>query len=183
MGNCLEKHLSDDSDENSIIESTPDLANSQSSNLDMQHDRNENERTRRSSRQSRRHSSSRHMQINESNSSLSSGGNRHHRHHHHHHHNHNHNHDSSHRPFSHSLNFGYSGSSNSFMSSSLPTNGISTSGFANLMSNNNANNGSNSSSSQVYYLAPNVQRTADQLTEEEQIKLLKRMTLIQVIDF
>ena len=32
---------------------------------------------------------------------------------------------------------------------------------------------------QVYYLTPNVQRTADQLTEEEQIKLLKRMTLIQ----
>jgi hypothetical protein len=31
----------------------------------------------------------------------------------------------------------------------------------------------------VYYLSPNVQRTADQLTEEEQIKLLKRMTLIQ----
>lgn len=32
---------------------------------------------------------------------------------------------------------------------------------------------------QVFYLTPNVQRTADQLTEEEQIKLLKRMTLIQ----
>ena len=32
---------------------------------------------------------------------------------------------------------------------------------------------------QVFYLAPNVQRTAEQLTEEEQIKLLKRMTLIQ----
>lgn len=63
------------------------------------------------------------------------------------------------------------------MSSSLPTNGISSNGFANLMSNNNNTNGS--SSSQVYYLAPNVQRTADQLTEEEQIKLLKRMTLIQ----
>jgi hypothetical protein len=32
---------------------------------------------------------------------------------------------------------------------------------------------------QVFYLTPNTQRTADQLTEEEQIKLLKRMTLIQ----
>jgi hypothetical protein len=31
----------------------------------------------------------------------------------------------------------------------------------------------------VYYLSPNVQRTADQLTEADQIKLLKRMTLIQ----
>jgi len=31
----------------------------------------------------------------------------------------------------------------------------------------------------VYYLTPNVQRTAGQLTEEEQIKLLKRMALIQ----
>lgn len=37
----------------------------------------------------------------------------------------------------------------------------------------------NSMSQQVYYLTPNVQRTADQLTEEEQVKLLKRMTLIQ----
>lgn len=37
----------------------------------------------------------------------------------------------------------------------------------------------NSTSQQVFYLTPNVQRTADQLTEEEQIKLLKRMTLIQ----
>ena len=35
------------------------------------------------------------------------------------------------------------------------------------------------SSQQVFYLSPNVQRTADQLTEEDQIKLLKRMTLIQ----
>ncbi|CAF0733439.1 unnamed protein product [Brachionus calyciflorus] len=35
------------------------------------------------------------------------------------------------------------------------------------------------SSQQVYYLTPNVQRTADQLTEEDQIKLLKRMALIQ----
>jgi len=32
---------------------------------------------------------------------------------------------------------------------------------------------------QFYYLTPNVQRTADQLTEEDQIKLLKRMALIQ----
>jgi hypothetical protein len=179
MGNCLEKNLSDDSEENSIIESTPDLTNSQS-NLDMQQSRAETERSRRSHRQNRRHSSSRHMQINDSSSSFSSsGGNRHHHHHNRHHHHH-HNHDSqhSHRPFSQSLNFGYSGSSNSFMSSSLPTNGISSNGFANLMSNNNNTNGS--SSSQVYYLAPNVQRTADQLTEEEQIKLLKRMTLIQV---
>ncbi len=32
---------------------------------------------------------------------------------------------------------------------------------------------------QVYYVSPHQQRTAEQLTEEEQIKLLKRMTLIQ----
>lgn len=32
---------------------------------------------------------------------------------------------------------------------------------------------------QVFYMNPCVQRTADQLTEEEQIKLLKRMALIQ----
>lgn len=38
---------------------------------------------------------------------------------------------------------------------------------------------SSSPANQVFYLAPNVQRTADQLTEEEQIKLLKRMALIQ----
>jgi hypothetical protein len=182
MGNCLEKSLSDDSDENSIIENTPDLTSSQS-NLDMQrNNRDESERARRSHgrrQSSRRQNSSRNMQINESSSSLVSGRHNH-RHNHHHH-------QDSHRPFSHSLNLGFSGSSNSFMASSLPTNGISSSGFANLMSNNNNNNndgsGSNNSSSQVYYLAPNVQRTADQLTEEEQIKLLKRMTLIQVIIF
>lgn len=40
-------------------------------------------------------------------------------------------------------------------------------------------NNNNSMSQQVFYLTPNVQRTADQLTEEEQVKLLKRMTLIQ----
>lgn len=39
--------------------------------------------------------------------------------------------------------------------------------------------GNSVSQQQVFYLTPNVQRTADQLTEEEQIKLLKRMTLIQ----
>jgi hypothetical protein len=32
---------------------------------------------------------------------------------------------------------------------------------------------------QVYYVSPHQQRTAEQMTEEEQIKLLKRMTLIQ----
>lgn len=35
-----------------------------------------------------------------------------------------------------------------------------------------------SSSQQVYYLSPHIQRTADQLTEEDQIKLLKRKALI-----
>ncbi len=49
-----------------------------------------------------------------------------------------------------------------------PAGSLGTSGFS-----------QNSVSQQVFYLTPNVQRTADQLTEEEQIKLLKRMTLIQ----
>lgn len=44
---------------------------------------------------------------------------------------------------------------------------------------NNQGYSQNSMSQQVFYLNPSVQRTADQLTEEEQIKLLKRMTLIQ----
>ena len=39
--------------------------------------------------------------------------------------------------------------------------------------------GGATSSQQVVYLTPNTQRTVDQLTEEEQVKLLKRMTLIQ----
>ncbi|RNA31964.1 RING finger 11 [Brachionus plicatilis] len=34
------------------------------------------------------------------------------------------------------------------------------------------------STQQVYYLSPHIQRTADQLTEEDQIKLLKRKALI-----
>ena len=66
-------------------------------------------------------------------------------------------------------------------SSSLPINlqipisssvGLHTSLSSSLPSNS-------SSTQQVFYLAPNIQRTADQLTEEEQIKLLKRVTLIQ----
>jgi len=40
-------------------------------------------------------------------------------------------------------------------------------------------NSSQQQQQQFYYLTPNVQRTADQLTEEDQIKLLKRMALIQ----
>ena len=44
---------------------------------------------------------------------------------------------------------------------------------------NLSNSLGSSSSQQVYYLTPNVQRTADQLTEEDQIKLLKRMALVQ----
>lgn len=48
-----------------------------------------------------------------------------------------------------------------------------------LSSSLNQGYSQNSMPQQVFYLNPSVQRTADQLTEEEQIKLLKRMTLIQ----
>ena len=177
MGNCLDKTLSDDSDEN-MIENSLESTSSSQSNLDRQtrdsdaNERSSDRRSGSSSNRHRRHNSNRYMQINESNST-----GRHHRHHNHHnHHNHHHSHNDQ-NLFSQSLNLGFTGStsSSSYVSSSLPVNGISSSGFANLMSNN-----SNNSSSQVFYLAPNVQRTADQLTEEEQIKLLKRMTLIQV---
>ena len=174
MGNCLDKALSDSSDEN-IIESSIEQSNqADETNLQAQ-----TERASRRSRRSRtsRQGSNRYMQINESNSSLSSLSSNpthirssHHNHHHHRHHHHHHHHNQPHQ-LSQSLNFGFSNSS-SFMPSSLPVNGISNSGFSDLMS-------SSGNSSQVYYLAPNIQRTADQLTEEEQIKLLKRMTLIQ----
>lgn len=46
-------------------------------------------------------------------------------------------------------------------------------------SSSSLSSASGESAQQVYYLTPNVQRTADQLTEADQIKLLKRMTLIQ----
>jgi len=173
MGNCLDKALSDSSDEN-IIESSIEQSNQADTNLETH---SASHRRSRRNRSSRHGGSNRYMQINESNSSLSSLSSNsnptqirssHHNHHHHRHHHHHH-----HQPhqLSQSLNFGFSNSS-SFMPSSLPVNGISNSGFADLMS-------SSGNSSQVYYLAPNIQRTADQLTEEEQIKLLKRMTLIQ----
>jgi E3 ubiquitin-protein ligase RNF11 len=139
----------------------------------MQQQQQQQQSTRSSRRSHHRSSrSSRYMQINESNSSLSSSAVQERRHRHHHHHN-NHNHN--HNRFSQSLNQSFNsimGSSTNQLSSSLPHGNS-----ANLMSN--TVHGSNGSSSQVYYLAPNVQRTADQLTEEEQIKLLKRMTLIQ----
>jgi hypothetical protein len=61
---------------------------------------------------------------------------------------------------------------NGYSSSSLSSNNLPIGSF-----NNNTN--VNNQGQPVYYLSPNVQRTADQLTEEEQIKLLKRMALIQ----
>ena len=66
-------------------------------------------------------------------------------------------------------------------SSSLPLNLNSTGSISSLGSLQPNSNSSNNQQQQqqVFYLTPNVQRTADQLTEEEQIKLLKRMTLIQ----
>ena len=52
-------------------------------------------------------------------------------------------------------------------------------GFSSSFNNNNNSAIPQQQQQQVFYLTPNVQRTADQLTVEEQIKLLKRMTLIQ----
>jgi hypothetical protein len=49
----------------------------------------------------------------------------------------------------------------------------------NFFSNNSMHSQNSNSQQQVFYLSPSQQRTADQLTEEEQIKLLKRMTLVQ----
>jgi hypothetical protein len=61
---------------------------------------------------------------------------------------------------------------NGYTSSSLSSNNLPVGSFNNYTNFNNQGQ-------PVYYLTPNVQRTADQLTEEEQIKLLKRMALIQ----
>lgn len=58
--------------------------------------------------------------------------------------------------------------------SSMPTGSF---GISSLFTQGYSQN--SMSTQQVFYLNPSVQRTADQLTEEEQIKLLKRMTLIQ----
>jgi len=84
------------------------------------------------------------------------------------------------------------GSSNSSSSSSSSLSSIGNTGIISTgtstgahfiqLSNSNTNAMTTSLSSspqQVFYLSPNVQRTAEQLTEEEQIKLLKRMTLVQ----
>lgn len=69
---------------------------------------------------------------------------------------------------------GASGSSLGLAGAAATTNGLSSS-----FPSNAGLDPSMSSQQQVFYLTPNTQRTADQLTEEEQIKLLKRMTLIQ----
>jgi hypothetical protein len=62
---------------------------------------------------------------------------------------------------------------NTAMSSSLPISGM------NAMVPSSSSSNPSAQQQQVFYLTPNTHRTADQLTEEEQIKLLKRMTLIQ----
>ena len=73
-----------------------------------------------------------------------------------------------------------------FTSSSLPSSlrcepTAGSLGFSSSFNNNNSTipQQQQQQQQQVFYLTPNVQRTADQLTVEEQIKLLKRMTLIQ----
>lgn len=167
MGNCLDRTLTSSSDESdeSTVERNP---NSTSTTSGSANQATRPTSARRHRRRARTNSSNRYVQLTDSSMSISSSfliPSSQNRSIHtrtgassfsqsyaagsHHHHNHN----------NHSHN-------NTLLSSSLPN-------------TTNSLSSSFSSSQQVYYLSPNVQRTADQLTEEEQIKLLKRMTLIQ----
>jgi hypothetical protein len=173
MGNCLDKTLSDDSADENIIEDDLNNNNINSENLN-----NPTQLAQSTTVQQSRTNS------NISSSSNSSNGSSHRRHRHHRSHRHGNgsrssryiqiiesslpvrstssSHNNNNRQYSQSyVNSGYS--STSFSSSPL----------------NLSNSLGSSSSQQVYYLTPNVQRTADQLTEEDQIKLLKRMALVQ----
>lgn len=70
--------------------------------------------------------------------------------------------------------------SNFIQSFSVPTTNRLAAGTNNMeLSSSLQQFNSTTNQQQFYYLTPNVQRTADQLTEEDQIKLLKRMALIQ----
>jgi hypothetical protein len=157
MGNCLERALSDEED----------ILGNQSSGDDTQ--------------------SSSNSQLNINQTSVSSAQRRprshHHRHNHHHHHNNsNRSSTSGLSALAVPINQRNLNNSNFMHSFSMPssTNRL-------VVPNNNIElssslqeyNSLNQQPADVYYLTPNVQRTADQLTEEDQIKLLKRMALIQ----
>lgn len=164
MGNCLERNLSD----NEEAESPPALAEQQniSSTRHRSHNRSNSHRHHRSSR-------NHYTRLGNHNSSSSSSLisiNSNHNLTHNQDFNHNYLHGTSVGSFqSNTGSLGFSPSSSLPGSLQMgPTGSLGTSGLS-----------QNSMSQQVFYLTPNVQRTADQLTEEEQIKLLKRMTLIQ----
>jgi hypothetical protein len=163
MGNCLDKSASDD--ENLIESDLNQINTNQNANENSQHEHGGAEQVRsRRSHRSHRH-------------------NRGHSHRHRHH-RHEHQNSSLSRyistssttseqasQFSQSFNGPLSMTNNNYSSSSLSSGSLSIPNNGNLSSSFNSSN--------VFYLTPNIQRTADQLTEEEQIKLLKRMTLIQ----
>ncbi len=169
MGNCLDKTLSDDSADENIIEDDLNNNNINSENLNN---------TQSTVQQSRSNS-------NLSSSSNSSNGSSRRRHRHHRSHRHGNGSRSSRYiqiiesslPVR-STSSLHNNNNNRQYSQSYVNSGYSSTSFSSSPLNLSNSLGS-SSSQQVYYLTPNVQRTADQLTEEDQIKLLKRMALVQ----
>lgn len=158
MGNCLERALSDEED----------ILGNQSSGDDTQ--------------------SSSNSQLNINQTSVSSTQRRprshHHRHNHHHHHHNNSNRSSSSglSALAIPINQRNLNNSNFMHSFSMPSSAnrlVVPNNNIELSSSLQEYNSLNQQPADVYYLTPNVQRTADQLTEEDQIKLLKRMALIQ----
>ena len=155
MGNCLDKALSDEEDMITSTEDSQSLANS-NNQLNQIQLQTQQQRSNSHNRQ-RRH--------------------RNHNHHHHHHH--------------HISSRSQTGGSISLNSTSrVLNNSTFLRAFTNapndrfIPSTNNMELSSSPfqqflNSSEPIFITPTVQRTADQLTEEDQIKLLKRMALIQ----
>jgi hypothetical protein len=153
MGNCLDKTLSSSS---SSLNDNADL--------DTNHSSTSSYLGHEARRRNLNRSSNRYIHLNESNASI----------------------DGQSRLRSH-----LSGSHNSVsfasnLSTSLPNNNSthqttisSLNNFFSTAASAQSQNSQSRGQPQVYYVSPHQQRNAEQMTEEEQIKLLKRMTLIQ----
>lgn len=199
MGQCLDKSQSEaDSGDEHIIDG--DVA----ANTHYEYQRQITSTSQAPTTSSARRRSSEEERAPSSSSSSSSSRRHHHHHHNHNHHHFSHNHRAStHSSHRHRSSAGRRSSNSSSNSRQIPNTSTVGSSLMSTHTNNNGfysspngptsildslsktpNTGSGSGSgggsgSNVYYLTPNVQRTADQLTEEDQIKLLKRMALIQ----
>ena len=167
MGNCLDRSLSSSSSSIDDLDLHSHSLNSSSHNHHQ--DSSNNSSLRRRYHLNSQRSSNRYIHLNESTVSIDGSSNN--------------------RPtnlnsnnsisFASNLSNTYTNSNNHNNNSNNNNNSSLNNFFSPHNNNNNGSIASSNPSQQVFYISPNQHRTAEQLTEEEQIRLLKRMTLIQ----